>query len=104
MRPISHAVPGALAELLRAAPLSPGKARFAWGAAVGPALERVTAVRLDGRVLVVETMNPQWAREVTRLSDTILARMRALLGAGAVTGLDVRVTPNLEPRARNAGP
>jgi hypothetical protein len=98
MQPISLAVPGALAELLRTAPLSPGKARFAWGAAVGPALERVTAVRLDGHTLIVETTSAQWAREVTRLSDVILTRVRKLLGAGAVARLEVRVTPSLDSR------
>ena len=67
MRPIHHAVPGALVELLRATPLSPGKVDFAWRTAVGPAVERVTSVRLAGRVLVVETSGPQWAREVDAL-------------------------------------
>ena len=38
MRPLSHAVPGGLAELLRDTPLSQGKVDFAWKAAVGPAM------------------------------------------------------------------
>ena len=54
MRPLTHAVPGALAMLLRDAPLSSGKVSFAWRAAVGPALERVTSARLDGRTLIVD--------------------------------------------------
>ena len=54
MRPLMHALPGALAELLRDAPLSPGKVGFAWRAAVGPNLERVTSVRLEARILIVE--------------------------------------------------
>ena len=45
---------GALRSLLRETPLSPGKVRFAWTAVVGPALERVTAVRLEGDTLLVE--------------------------------------------------
>jgi len=59
MRPLSHAVPAALAEILRAAPLSDGKVSFAWRMAVGPALERVTSVKLEQRVLIVETAGPQ---------------------------------------------
>ena len=95
MRPIIHAVPGALVELLGSAPLSPGKVGLAWRAAVGPAVERVTSVKLDGRVLVVEASGPQWAREVTRFADVILTRLQTLLGKETVMSITVR-TPNPE--------
>ena len=95
MRPIIHAVPGALVELLRGAPLSPGKVGLAWRAAVGPAIERVTCVKLDGRALVVEASGPQWAGEVTRSADVILTRLQTLLGKDAITSIIVR-TPNPE--------
>ena len=90
MRPLNSAAPGALAELLRGVPLSPGKVAFAWRAAVGAAMERVTSIRLDGRVLVVDVSDPHWAREVTRMSDLILNRLHVLLGRGTVDRLDVR--------------
>jgi len=93
VRPIHHALPGALVELLRGTPLSPGKVGFAWRAAVGPAVERVTSVQLAGRVLVVEASGPQWAREVTRSADVILTRLQTLLGKDTVTSITVR-TPN----------
>jgi hypothetical protein len=80
MRPLSHAVPAALAQILRSAPLSDGKVSFAWRTAVGAALERVTAVKLENRVLLVETQGPQWSREIMRSSPVILARLLALLG------------------------
>ena len=99
MRPISQAVPGALVELLRGAPLSPGKVSFAWRAAVGTALERVTSVRLDGRTLVVEAASTQWAREVSRSAGVILTRVQTLLGAGAVTGISVRTGTKNEDRS-----
>src|SRR5439155_710299 len=51
--PIASAVPGAVTALLKLCPLSPGKVAFAWKTAVGAALERVTAVRLERGVLVV---------------------------------------------------
>jgi len=55
MRPLTHAVPGALIQLLRDTPISDGKVGFAWSAAVGPALARATRVKLDGQTLLVET-------------------------------------------------
>jgi hypothetical protein len=44
MLPLSSGLPGALVELLRGSPNSDGKVTFAWKAAVGPAIERVTNV------------------------------------------------------------
>ena len=90
MRPLSHAIPAALTEILRAAPLSDGKVAFAWRSAVGPALERVTKVKLEQRVLVVETASPQWSREVMRSSPIILNRLQTFLGASAVEKIEVR--------------
>ena len=90
MRPLSQALPGALAELLRDAPLSPGKVNFAWRAAVGAGVERVTAVRLEGGVLVVEAASTQWAHEITRSSPLILARLKMLLGHDTISRIVVR--------------
>ena len=89
-RPLAHAVPGAVIELLRAAPLSDGKVGFAWRTAVGPGLERVTAVKLEGRVLIVDTPGVLWAREIARSSGVILKRMQELLGADTVDRIEVR--------------
>jgi len=89
-RPLQDALPGAVAELLRRAPLSPGKVAFAWRTAVGPAVERVTAVRLEGRTLLVEAAGPQWTREITRSSDVILTRVQSLLGKAVVDRIVVR--------------
>lgn len=90
MLPLTHAIPGALMDLLRPVPLSDGKVGFAWRAAVGPALERVTAVKLEHGVLIVEASTAQWAREIQRSSGVILTRLRTLLGDDTVTRLDVR--------------
>jgi predicted nucleic acid-binding Zn ribbon protein len=83
-------MPGALVELLRGAPLSQGKVGFAWRAAVGPAVEKVTSVHLDGRVLLVDAASKAWAREVTRSSPTILKRLQTLLGPETLTSITVR--------------
>jgi hypothetical protein len=90
MRQIGSAVPGAIAELLRGAPLSPGKVDFAWKFAVGPAFEKVTSVRLEGAVLLVDADTAQWAREVGRSSPLILRRLHLLLGEETIASITVR--------------
>ena len=90
MLSITHALPGALTELLRHAPLSDGKVTFAWTAAVGAAVGRVTNVRLERDVLIVETTSVEWSREVRRSSGVILPRLQALLGKDTVRKLEVR--------------
>jgi predicted nucleic acid-binding Zn ribbon protein len=83
-------MPGALMELLRGTPLSDGKVTFAWNAAVGPALERVTHVKLERGVLFIETTSPQWSREIRRSTGVILKRLKSLLGDETVTRLEIR--------------
>jgi predicted nucleic acid-binding Zn ribbon protein len=90
MDPIAQIVPSALLRLLQDTPISNGKAGFAWRAVVGPAVGRATHVRLEGRVLLVDTASAQWSREVKRSSPVILERLRELLGAQAVERIEVR--------------
>jgi len=90
MRPLHDGMPGALIELLRGSPLSDGKVTFAWKAAVGPAIERVTHVKLERRVLLVETPSAQWSKEVMRSSPVILSRLQSLLGVDVVERIEVR--------------
>jgi len=63
---------------------------FAWRAAVGPALERETSVRLIDGTLVVDAASRLWAREVTRSSPIILRRLQSLLGSETVVAISVR--------------
>jgi predicted nucleic acid-binding Zn ribbon protein len=90
MRPLTQALPGALASLLRDVPTSNGKVDFAWKAAVGTAVARVTSVRLEGRVLIVEVPDQSWAREITRSTPVILARLQTLLGRDSVIQIQIR--------------
>ena len=90
MRPLTQALPGALAELLRDVPNSNGKVDFAWQAAVGATVGRVTSVRLDGQILIVEPVDEAWAREITRSSPVILTRLQTLLGREVVTHIQIR--------------
>ena len=89
MQALTHAIPGALVELLRGSPTSDGKVTFAWKAAVGPAIDRVTHVKLERRVLLVETLNAQWSKEVMRASPVILKRLQSLLGAETIERIEI---------------
>jgi predicted nucleic acid-binding Zn ribbon protein len=83
-------IPAVLAQVLRDAPLCPEKIEFAWRSAVGPAVARVTNVRLEaGGVLHVRVDEAHWGREIRRSSRLILSRMAALLGTGVVRTLDI---------------
>lgn len=78
-------IPRVLAEVIRKAPLTAEKVDFAWRSVVGPAMDRVTRVRLDpDGVLIVTTTDPHWAREVRRSSKIILPRLESLLGPEVV--------------------
>lgn len=81
-------IPGVLADVIRKAPLCPEKIEFAWRAAVGAGMDRVTTVRLDDAgVLHVKAADAHWAREVKRSARLIIKRLEALLGAGVVRRL-----------------
>jgi len=88
--PVHRFMSDALAELLRAAPLTPDKIAFAWRAAVGPAIDKVTIIELRGRVLHVCAKDPAWQREVERSMGIVRSRMETLLGKDVVG--DIRIT------------
>jgi predicted nucleic acid-binding Zn ribbon protein len=67
-----------------------GKVELAWKAAVGPAVDRVTRVKLEGQVLIVDAQTPHWVQEVRRSSSLILRRLQGLLGEDVVREIHVR--------------
>jgi hypothetical protein len=89
MIPVHRFMPDALAAVLRKAPLSPEKITFAWRTAVGPSVDRATAVTLNGATLRVRVKDAQWRREIEHSAGLIRARLDALLGAGVVRSLEV---------------
>lgn len=91
MIPVHRFMPDALAAVLRKAPLSTEKVAFAWRTAVGPSVDRVTRVELDGTTLRVHARDAQWRREIEHSAGVIRARLDALLGSGIVRGLDVTI-------------
>lgn len=90
MESIKHTMPRALAELVRTAPLSPGKVDFAWRLAVGPGVQRMTSVRLEDGLLLVDAASRAWSDAVSNSSRMILARLRSLLGEQAISRIEVR--------------
>jgi hypothetical protein len=71
--------------------MSQGKLEVAWRVAVGDALTRVTAVRLQPEgVVEVQTADQRWNGELKRSSSIILTRLIGLLGAHSVSRIIVR--------------
>ena len=89
MIPVHQFMPDALAEVLAKAPLTPEKVAFAWRAAVGAAVDKVTTIDLRDRVLHVRAKDATWQREVERSAALIRARLARLLGEHVVKFIDV---------------
>lgn len=87
MLPVQTIASSVLAEVIRRQPASKERTAFAWAVAVGPALARATTVEVRNNNLIVTARDTQWARELERARDTILARVQLLLGKDAVKGL-----------------
>lgn len=95
----SRVLPAVLATAIRQAPLTPEKVSFAWRAAGGAAIARVTDVALgDGGVLVVQARDPQWAQEVHRLRHDLLRQLESWLGAGVVAKIEIAGGATRRPR------
>lgn len=93
MIPVHAFLPDALAEVIRKAPMSQDKVEFAWRTAVGPAVDRVTKVRLTGQVLQVHAENAAWRREIEHSAALIRNRLESFLGPDIVRGLNVTIDP-----------
>ena len=102
--PIQSALPAVLVEVLKSGPLSSAKVEFAWKAAVGSALARVSTARLGPpQTLHVTAADERWVRELRRSASTIVARLKALLGPDVVTRLEiVSARPNATPGVKNS--
>ena len=85
---LNQFAPAVLAEIIRRQPASNERTAFAWSVAVGPALARVTTVETRERTLVVTARDARWAKEIERARETILGRVRHLVG-DAVDRIDV---------------
>jgi hypothetical protein len=91
MIPVHQIMPEALAVVLRDAPLTHDKVVFAWRTVVGPAVERVTAIELKGRILHVQARDASWRREIERSAGIVCTKLKTLLGDDVVRGLKVTI-------------
>jgi Dna[CI] antecedent, DciA len=89
MIPVNRVMSDALAVMLRRAPLTPDKVAFSWRAAVGPAVDKVTAVELRDGVLHVRARDAAWRREIERSAAVIRSRLDDLLGERVVRRIEV---------------
>jgi hypothetical protein len=97
-------MPGAVARLVRPAPLSPEKVLFAWRAAVGPAVSRVTRVRLAAHgALDVVVDDDRFSDQLARSAPLVLSRLQDLLGADAVGRLELTRPGKPAGRRRRTG-
>jgi predicted nucleic acid-binding Zn ribbon protein len=94
----SRVLPAVLATAVRQAPLTPEKVSFAWRAAGGAAIARVTAVTLAGDVLTVQAQDPRWAREVHRLRHDLVRQLEPWLGPGVVRTIEIAGGAARRPR------
>lgn len=90
MIPVQQVLPGALASVLRRAPLTPEKVAFAWRTAVGAAVDRATGVELRGSTLVVVVKNQEWRHEIARSLALIHSRLNLVLGDGVVARVELQ--------------
>ncbi|MBM3778083.1 MAG: DUF721 domain-containing protein [Acidimicrobiia bacterium] len=100
MIPVSSFLPGAVADVVRRAPLTPEKVAFAWRTVVGAALDQACTVSLEGTLLHVHASSAAWQREVERSAGMIRGRLEPLLGPGVVRGLRVTSPEPERPSSR----
>jgi hypothetical protein len=105
MESVQSLISGAVARLVRPAPLSPEKIAFAWRAAVGPAVSRATRVRLTGLLGVIEVTvdDDRFGDELARSVPMILGRVQDLLGADAVCRVELHRPHKPAARRRRTG-
>jgi predicted nucleic acid-binding Zn ribbon protein len=100
----SRVLPAVLATAIRQAPLTPEKVVFAWRAASGAAIARVTDVTLaEGGVLKVQALDPQWAKEVHRLRHDLVRQLEPWLGTGVVATIEIAGGAARRPRRTSLG-
>ena len=104
MEPVQSLMTGAVARLLRSAPLSPEKLMFAWRAAVGPAVSRVTRVRFSGPGVIEAVVDDdRFGDELARSVPMVLSRLQELLGEDTVRRLEVTRPGKVANRRRRSG-
>ena len=99
MVPLQRFATGVLAAVIRRQPSSPERTALAWQIAVGAALARSTSVDLQDGILTVRSRDERWTIELKRSADTIVERLRHLLGTSEVVRIDVVQSAIRDPRS-----
>jgi hypothetical protein len=104
MEPVQSLMSSAVARLVRPAPLSGEKVAFAWRAAVGPAVSRVTRVRLAASgVFEAVVDDDRFGDELARSIPIVLNRLQELLGPDTVRRFDLKRPGKPPGRRRRTG-
>ncbi|HNV03390.1 MAG TPA: DciA family protein [Vicinamibacterales bacterium] len=104
MEPVQSLAAATIARVVRPAPLSGEKILFAWRLAVGPALARVTRIRLlRSGILDVRLDDERFGEELARSADTVLRRVQEVLGREVVRRVAVQLRAPDERRPRRRG-
>jgi hypothetical protein len=80
---------GVLAEAIRRQPPSRARTALAWQLAVGTTLARATSIDQQGQTLTVRAADPRWTVEIERAREIILLRLQHVLGADAITHIQI---------------
>lgn len=87
---VNQIMPALVAEVIRKAPLTDEKVVFAWRLAVGPAVGKVTTVRLGSNgTLYVKAEAPAWNDAIGKSLGLIRSRLAHFLGETAVNRIDL---------------
>jgi hypothetical protein len=87
-------MPAVVADVIRKAPLTDEKVAFAWRLAVGPAVGKVTTVRLASNgTLYVKADAPAWNDAIAKSLGLIRSRLAHYLGETAITKIDITSVP-----------
>ena len=87
-------MPAVLADVIRKAPLTDEKVAFAWRLAVGPAIGKVTTVRLAANgTLYVKAEAPAWNDAIAKSLGLIRSRLAHYLGETAIKNIDFTSVP-----------
>jgi Dna[CI] antecedent, DciA len=83
-------MPAIVADVIRKAPLTDEKVKFAWRLAVGSAVDKATTVRLAANgTLYVKAEAPAWNDAIAKSFGLIRSRLAHYLGETAVKNIDL---------------
>jgi hypothetical protein len=103
MEPVSELLPAVYRKLAKDAVDEQALLLALWPAVAGERVaEKARAVRLFGRTLIVETLDPAWRRELAAITGLIVSRLNAAAGKAVVEDVQFRLARRPPRRAFTA--